>query len=102
MKVKIGDTVKIIAGKDRGKEGKVTKTFKVKDRVLVDSINMVTKHQKPGKANESGSIVTREAPIHVSNVKVIESAKKEKKVAKKEDKKETKKVTKKAKGEVNE
>ena len=95
MKVKVGDKVKILAGKDRGKEGKVLVTLKKKDKVVVEGINIVKKHMKPNQANESGGILSVEAPIHVSNVKVIEG-----KVEKKESKKTTtKKSTKKEVGE---
>jgi len=84
MKVKVGDKVKILAGKDRGKEGKVLVTLKKKDKVVVEGINIVKKHMKPSQQNETGGILSVEAPIHVSNVKVIEG---------KEVKKETKKTT---------
>lgn len=90
MKVKVGDTVKILAGKDKGKDGKVIETLKKENKVVVEGINMVKKHAKPRTANENGSIFDIEAPIHVSNVKVITKA--EAKKAKKELKeKETKK-----------
>lgn len=85
MKIKVGDNVKIIAGKDKGKEGKVIKTLRDKDKVIVEGINIVKKHVKPGRTNETGGILDMEAPIHVSNVKKIEKAtkpKKEEKVAK--------------------
>jgi len=95
MKVKVGDKVKILAGKDRGKEGKVLVTLKKKDKVVVEGINIVKKHMKPSQQNETGGILSVEAPIHVSNVKVIEG-----KEAKKETKKTTtKKSTKKEVGE---
>ena len=95
MKVKVGDKVKILAGKDRGKEGKVLFTLKKKDKVVVEGINIVKKHMKPSQQNETGGILSVEAPIHVSNVKVIEG-----KEAKKETKKTTtKKSTKKEVGE---
>ena len=84
MKVRVGDKVKILAGKDRGKEGKVLVTLKKKDKVVVEGINIVKKHMKPSQTNETGGILSVEAPIHVSNVKVIEG---------KEVKKETKKTT---------
>jgi large subunit ribosomal protein L24 len=89
MKVKVGDNVRILAGKDKGKEGKIIKTLKNKDKVVVEGINMVKKHVKPRGMNEVGSIVDVEAPIHVSNVKLSEkSAKKAKdvKASKKEKK----------------
>ena len=85
MKVRVGDKVKILAGKDRGKEGKVLFTLKKKDKVVVEGINIVKKHMKPSQQNETGGILSVEAPIHVSNVKVIEG---------KETKKETKKTVK--------
>ena len=88
MKVRVGDKVKILAGKDRGKEGKVLVTLKKKDKVVVEGINIVKKHMKPNAMNQSGGILSVEAPIHVSNVKVIEEVKKE---AKKTTKKSTKK-----------
>ncbi|MDD2208073.1 MAG: 50S ribosomal protein L24 [Bacilli bacterium] len=89
MKVKVGDKVKVLAGKDKGKEGTVTITLKKQDRVVVQGINIVKKHMKPGRTNETGGILETENPIHVSNVKVIKAEKKEvKKVAKKSTKKE--------------
>ena len=104
MKVKVGDTVKIIAGADKGKEGKVIRTLKSEQRVVVEDVNIVKKHSKPRTTNESGGIFEIEAPIHVSNVKVITEAeaKEIKKEAKKAEKKEKveekveKKATKKA------
>ena len=84
MKVRVGDKVRILVGKDKGKEGRVTVTLKKKDRIVVEGVNIVKKHQKPGRKNESGGILETENPIHVSNVKVIEASKKEKKEVKKE------------------
>ena len=86
MKVKVGDNVRILAGKDRGKEGKIIKTLKKDNRVVVEGINMIKKHVKPNRLNEVGSIVEMEAPIHVSNVKLavaIKEAKTTKKTTKK-------------------
>ena len=103
MKVKVGVQVKILAGKDRNKEGKIIKTLKNENKVVVEGINIIKKHVKPRYTNESGSIVTMEAPIHVSNVKKVEAKKatakkKETKVEEKTAKKTTaKKTTKKAK-----
>ena len=71
MKVKVGDTVKVIAGKDKGKEGKILKTFKSENRVVVEGLNMVKRHSKPRTTEDKGGIIEIEAPIHVSNVKVI-------------------------------
>ena len=97
MKVKVGDKVKILTGKDKGKEGTVIYTLKKKDRVVVEGINKVKKHLKPGRLNENGQILEVENPIHVSNVKVIEGKKETKKTDKKA--KTTKKSTKKEAGE---
>ena len=71
MKVKVGDKVKVLAGKDKGKEGRVLVTLKKKDRVVVEGINIVKKHLKPGRTNETGGILETENPIHVTNVKVV-------------------------------
>lgn len=73
MKVKVGDKVKILAGKDKGKEGKIIKTLKKDNKVVVEGINIIKKHMKPNRMNEVGSIVEVEAPIHVSNVKLVEN-----------------------------
>ena len=78
MKVKVGDKVKVLAGKDKGKEGRVLVTLKKKDRVVVEGINIVKKHLKPGRTNETGGILETENPIHVSNVKVVTEEKKAK------------------------
>ena len=94
MKVKVGDNVIILPGKDKGKEGRVIKTLKKDNRVVVEGINMIKKHVKPNRMNEVGSIVDVEAPIHVSNVKVVEGKKEAKKAEKVEKKAETKKETK--------
>ena len=71
MKIKKGETVKVIAGKDMGKDGKVI-AVNVKDStVIVEGINMVTKHTKPSAANQNGGIVSKEAPLHISNVMLL-------------------------------
>ncbi len=73
MKIKKGDTVKVIAGKDKGKEGKV---LAVKDgKVLVEGVNMVTKHTKPSAQNQQGGIVNKEAYIDASNVMLVVNGK---------------------------
>lgn len=68
MKIKSGDTVIVVAGKDKGKKGKVLEAFPKKDRVLVEGVNIATKSEKPNKTNPQGGIVKKEVPIHVSNV----------------------------------
>ena len=87
MKVKVGDKVKVLAGKDKGKEGRVLVTLKKKDRVVVEGINIVKKHLKPGRTNETGGILETKNPIHVSNVKVVTEENKAK-TTKKSTKKE--------------
>ncbi|WP_134686798.1 50S ribosomal protein L24 [Brevibacillus migulae] len=72
MHVKKGDTVIVITGKDKGKKGRVLAAFPKKDRVLVEGINLVKKHTRPSQSNPQGGIVTQEAPIHVSNVSLID------------------------------
>ena len=68
VKIKKGDTVRVIAGKDKDKEGKVLVVDPKKNRVIIEGINMVSKHTKPSAANQAGGIVTKEAPIDLSNV----------------------------------
>lgn len=92
MKLKVGDQVKIIAGKEKGKEGKIIKTLKKEDKVIVEGMNIVKKHLKPRYNGQNGSIEEVEAPIHVSNVKKIEAEAKTKK-AKTTSKKSEKKAS---------
>ena len=94
MKVKVGDKVKVLTGKDKGKEGKVLYTLRKKDRVVVEGVNIVKKHMKPSRMNETGGILEVENPIHVSNVKVL-TAKEDKKVKEVKEVKTEKKATKK-------
>lgn len=68
MRVKKGDTVVVIAGKDKGKKGAVLKVFTKANRVLVEGVNVITKHQKPSAMNPQGGIINKEASIHISNV----------------------------------
>lgn len=68
MKIHKGDMVRVLAGRDRGKSGKVLAAFPKRDRVLVEGVNKVKKHERPRKAGQKGQIVERAMPIHVSNV----------------------------------
>ena len=68
MRIKKGDTVIVIAGKDKGKKGKVLEAYPSKEKVLVEGVNIATKSQKPNKLNPQGGIIKKEMPIHVSNV----------------------------------
>lgn len=74
MKIKKGDTVQVIAGSSKGKTGKVIDVFPERDRVLVEGINRVIKHVKAGESAgaRTGGLVTAEAPVHVSNVMLID------------------------------
>ena len=75
MKIKKGDMVKVIAGKDKDKEGKVIAVDKKNGRVLVEGVNMLTKHTKPSMANQNGGIVHQEGYIDASNVMLLHNGK---------------------------
>ena len=68
MKLKKGDEVVVLAGKDIGKRGSITRVIADRDRVIVDGVNMSKKHQKPTRATMQGGIIDKEMPIHISNV----------------------------------
>ncbi|WP_299012240.1 50S ribosomal protein L24 [uncultured Polaribacter sp.] len=72
FKLKSGDTVKVIAGDHKGSEGKVLQIIKDKDRVLVEGVNLVSKHTKPSAQSPQGGIVKKEASLHISNVMLVE------------------------------
>ena len=87
MKLKVGDKVRVITGKDKGKEGKITHTFKNENKVIVEGLNMVKKHVKPNGQDQNGGIIDKEAAIHVSNVMMIDpKTKKRTRIAKELDK----------------
>jgi len=69
MKIKKGDNVKIITGKDKGKSGKIVRVLVKENKVIVDGLNMMKKHQRARKSGEKGSMVNIAMPIHASNVK---------------------------------
>ncbi|CAL2083972.1 50S ribosomal protein L24 [Tenacibaculum dicentrarchi] len=73
FKIKSGDTVRVLAGDHKGSEGKVLQILRDKDRVLVEGVNMVSKHTKPSAANPQGGIVKKEASLHISNLALIEN-----------------------------
>lgn len=75
MKIKKGDTVKVIAGKDKDKEGKVISVDRKNGRVLVEGVNMLTKHTKPSVSNQNGGIIHQEGPIDISNVMYVHKGK---------------------------
>ena len=75
MKIKKGDTVVVIAGKDKGAKGKVIAAYPRLDKVLVEGVNRIKKHERirtPQRGSKTGGIVTPEAPIHVSNVQIVD------------------------------
>jgi large subunit ribosomal protein L24 len=72
FKIKTGDTVKVMAGDDKGQEGKVVKILRDKSKAIVEGINMVSKHTKPSAQNPQGGISKFEAPIHISNLMLVE------------------------------
>ncbi|WP_433731744.1 50S ribosomal protein L24 [Actinoplanes sp. CA-051413] len=76
VKIKKGDTVVVIAGKDKGAKGKVIAAFPRRDKVLVEGVNRMKKHEKirtTQRGSKTGGIVTQEAPIHISNVQIVDS-----------------------------
>ena len=82
--IKKGDTVYVNAGNDKGKTGKVLEVLRDKDRVIVEGVNMVSKHTKPNPKNPQGGIVKQEAGIHISNVNLVDANGKATKIAHKE------------------
>jgi large subunit ribosomal protein L24 len=72
LRIKTGDTVRVIAGDHKGSEGKVVSVDREKNKAIVEGVNMVSKHEKPSAQNPQGGIVKKEAPIHVSNLSLID------------------------------
>ena len=75
MKLKKGDTVVVIAGKDKGTEGEIVQAFPDDDKVIVNGVNRVKKHTKPNRVSQQGGIIDRDMPIHVSNVMLVHKGK---------------------------
>ena len=73
-KIKKGDTVVLLAGKDKGRQGQVLKVFPKDEKVLVDGLNMAQRHTKPSQADPQGGIKPKAMPVHVSNVAIVDSA----------------------------
>jgi large subunit ribosomal protein L24 len=71
LKIKKGDIVRVIAGDDKGKEGRVLEVRREDNRAFVEGVNMITKHSKPNAANPNGGIVKKEAPVQISNLMVV-------------------------------
>ncbi|PTX41987.1 50S ribosomal protein L24 [Gramella sp. MT6] len=72
LKIKSGDTVRVIAGDHKGQEGKVQKVLIEKNKAIVEGVNMISKHEKPSASNPQGGIKEKEAPIHISNLALID------------------------------
>lgn len=77
LKIKSGDTVKVIAGDHKGIQGKVARVDIAKNKAIVEGVNMVSRHTKPSVKNPQGGIVKKEAPIHISNLSLIDPKTKE-------------------------
>lgn len=72
LKIKTGDTVRVIAGDHKGQEGKVQKVLIEKNKAIVEGVNTISKHEKPSASNPQGGIVKKEAPIHISNLSLLD------------------------------
>jgi len=72
LKIRKGDTVKVIAGDSKGQQGKITEIIIDKNRAVVEGVNMISKHTKPNAANPNGGIVKKEAAIHISNLALVD------------------------------
>jgi large subunit ribosomal protein L24 len=72
LKIRKGDTVKVIAGESKNVEGKVLEVYKETNKALVEGVNMIKKHQKPNAQNPQGGIIEKEAPIHISNLALVD------------------------------
>ncbi|GGB71576.1 50S ribosomal protein L24 [Flavobacterium suaedae] len=77
LKIKSGDTVKVIAGNNKGSEGTVVRVLREKNKAIVEGVNMVSKHTKPSAQSPQGGIVKKEAPIHISNLALVDPKTKE-------------------------
>ena len=73
LKIKSGDTVRVMAGDHKGEEGKVIKMILSKNRAIVEGVNLISKHTKPSAQNPQGGIMKKEAPIHISNLMLLEN-----------------------------
>ncbi len=72
LKIKSGDIVKVIAGDHKGSEGKVLRVYREKNKAVVEGVNLVSKHTKPSAKSPQGGIVKKEAPLHISNIALID------------------------------
>jgi large subunit ribosomal protein L24 len=74
LNVKKGDMVLVLAGDDKGKKGRIVEVLKADGRALVEGVNIVSRHTKPNAQNQQGGIIKKEAPVHISNLKVVDKA----------------------------
>lgn len=72
LKIKTGDTVRVIAGDHKGSEGKIVRVLREKNKAIVEGVNIISKHVKPSATNPQGGIVKKEAPIHISNLAIVD------------------------------
>jgi large subunit ribosomal protein L24 len=92
LKIKKGDNVIVISGDSKGQQGRVLFVDREKERAIVEGVNMVSKHSRPTNDNPKGGIITKEAPIHVSNLKVLDTSGKATRVGRQMDEKTNKLV----------
>ncbi len=90
--IRKGDTVMVIAGDSKGQQGRILKVDVDKDTAIVEGVNMMAKHSRPNTQNPKGGIIHKEAPIHISNLKVIDSSGKPTRTGRRVDPKSTKSV----------
>ncbi|MGG5575744.1 50S ribosomal protein L24 [Myroides sp. C15-4] len=72
LKIKTGDTVRVITGDHKGSEGKIVRVLREKNKAIVEGVNIISKHVKPSATNPQGGIVKKEAPIHISNLAIVD------------------------------
>lgn len=87
LRIKKDDRVKVIAGDDKGKTGKVLEIITAKNKAIVEGINIVSRHTKPNAQNQQGGIIKKEAPVHISNLKVVDASGNATRVARKANEK---------------
>ncbi|MBN2638135.1 MAG: 50S ribosomal protein L24 [Bacteroidales bacterium] len=92
MHIKKGDNVMVIAGNDKGRSGRVLEVIAEKSRAIVEGVNLVSKHTKPNATHPNGGIVKKEAPVHISNLKLIDGSGNPTRVGRKRDEKDGKSV----------
>jgi len=92
LHIRKGDTVMVIAGDSKGQQGRVLKVDTEKEKILVEGVNMVSRHSRPTSKNPKGGIIEKEAPIHASNLKVIDGSGTPTRVGRKTDEKTNKTV----------